>query len=75
MFKLPEKLKSKYEFVTLAAKRAEQLQSGALPRVDRESNKVTVISSVLPIMMNPFRPPVGTQKSLAVVPVRFTCSP
>jgi DNA-directed RNA polymerase omega subunit len=44
MFKLPEKLKSKYEFVTLAAKRAEQLQTGALPRVDRETNKVTVIA-------------------------------
>ena len=44
MFKLPETLRSKYEFVTLAAKRAEQLQSGALPRVDRETNKVTVIA-------------------------------
>jgi DNA-directed RNA polymerase omega subunit len=44
MFKLPEGLKSKYEFVTLAAKRAEQLQTGALPRVDRETNKVTVIA-------------------------------
>jgi DNA-directed RNA polymerase omega subunit len=42
MFKLPENLKSKYEFVTLAAKRAEQLQAGAVPRVDRPSNKVTV---------------------------------
>ena len=41
MFKLPENLKSKYEFVTLAAKRAEQLQTGALPRVDRDTNKVT----------------------------------
>jgi DNA-directed RNA polymerase omega subunit len=44
MFKLPEKLKSKYEFVTLAAKRAEQLQTGALPRVERDTNKVTVIA-------------------------------
>ena len=42
MFKLPENLKSKYEFVTLAAKRAEQLQQGAVPRVDRPSTKVTV---------------------------------
>lgn len=44
MFKLPEDMKSKYEFVTLAAKRAEQLQAGALPRVDSASRKVTVIA-------------------------------
>jgi len=44
MFKLPENMKSKYEFVTLAAKRAEQLQTGALPRVDPHTNKVTVIA-------------------------------
>jgi len=44
MFKLPEKLVSKYAFVTLAAKRAEQLQTGALPRVDQDSTKVTVIA-------------------------------
>jgi DNA-directed RNA polymerase omega subunit len=44
MFKLPENLKSKYEFVILASKRAEQLQTGALPRVDRSTNKVTVIA-------------------------------
>jgi DNA-directed RNA polymerase omega subunit len=44
MFKLPEKLASKYAFVTLAAKRAEQLQTGALPRIDQDSTKVTVIA-------------------------------
>lgn len=44
MFKIPEDIKSKYEFVTLAAKRAEQLQTGALPRVDSPSSKVTVIA-------------------------------
>jgi len=33
MYKIPEDLDSKYRFVTLAAKRAEQLQGGALPRV------------------------------------------
>lgn len=33
MFKLPDDLENKYRFVTLAAKRAEQLQVGALPRV------------------------------------------
>ncbi len=42
MFKLPENLRSKYEFVTLAAKRAEQLQTGALPRVTPSTGKVTV---------------------------------
>jgi DNA-directed RNA polymerase omega subunit len=44
MFKLPENLKSKYEFVTLAARRAEQLQTGALPRVTLPTNKLTVIA-------------------------------
>ena len=45
MYRLPENLKSKYEFVTLAAKRAEQLQAGALPRCDHDENsKVTVIA-------------------------------
>jgi len=44
MFKIPETVKNKYEFVTLAAKRAEQLQVGALPRVESTSNKVTVVA-------------------------------
>jgi DNA-directed RNA polymerase subunit omega len=44
VFKVPENVKSKYEFVILAAKRAEQLQMGAVPRVDTGSNKVTVIA-------------------------------
>ena len=44
MYKIPEDLKSKYEFVTLVAKRAEQLQIGAVPRVDLPSSKVTVIA-------------------------------
>jgi len=44
MFKIPEFMKSKYEFVMMAAKRAEQLQMGALPRVDSPSAKVTVIA-------------------------------
>ena len=42
MFKLPENLKNKYEFVILASKRAEQLQTGALPRVDNPTNKATI---------------------------------
>jgi len=44
MYRIPERMKSKYEFVMLAAKRAEQLQMGALPRVDPISTKVTVIA-------------------------------
>ncbi len=44
MYKIPENLKSKYEFVTLVARRAEQLQMGALPRVEIDTNKVTVLA-------------------------------
>ena len=45
MYKLPENIKSKYEFVTLASKRAEQLQMGALPRVDvGDGRKWTVLA-------------------------------
>ena len=46
MYKIPEDLKSKYEFVTLVAKRAEQLQMGAPPRVELDTNKVTVLAQV-----------------------------
>ena len=44
MYKIPEDLKSKYEFVTLVARRAEQLQMGAVPRVELDTNKVTVLA-------------------------------
>jgi DNA-directed RNA polymerase omega subunit len=44
MFKIPEEVTNKYQFVTLAAKRAEQLQMGALPKVESGSEKVTVIA-------------------------------
>jgi DNA-directed RNA polymerase omega subunit len=44
MFKLPDDLENKYRFVTLAAKRAEQLQGGALPRVGDGDRKATVIA-------------------------------
>lgn len=44
MYKLPEELESKYKFVTLASKRAEQLQMGALPRVADTERKVTVLA-------------------------------
>lgn len=44
MFKLPETVGNKYRFVTLAALRAEQLQIGALPRIESDSRKPTVIA-------------------------------
>ena len=44
MFKLPDNLENKYRFVTLAAKRAEQLQVGALPRVADGERKATVVA-------------------------------
>jgi len=44
MYKFPEDLESKYRFVTLASKRAEQLQSGAPARVTEINRKVTVIA-------------------------------
>jgi len=46
MFKLPDDLENKYRFVTLAAKRAEQLQVGALPRVGvgEGERKATVVA-------------------------------
>ena len=44
MYRLPEDLDSKYRFVTLASKRAEQLQMGALPRVEEPNRKTTVLA-------------------------------
>ncbi len=44
MYKLPEDLESKYKFVTLASKRAEQLQTGAPPRVVAPDRKFTVVA-------------------------------
>jgi DNA-directed RNA polymerase omega subunit len=42
MFKIPDSVRNKYEFVTLAAQRAEQLQIGAPPKLASGSTKVTV---------------------------------
>lgn len=44
MLKLPENLESKYRFVTLASMRAEQLQAGAVARVDSVHRKATVVA-------------------------------
>lgn len=44
MYKLPEDLVNKYAFVTLASKRAEQLQAGALPRIAEAPRKLTVVA-------------------------------
>jgi DNA-directed RNA polymerase omega subunit len=35
---------SKYRFVMLAALRAEQLQAGAIPRIDSDTRKATVLA-------------------------------
>jgi DNA-directed RNA polymerase subunit K/omega len=44
VFKLPDDLDNKYEFVTLAGLRAEQLQAVARPRVDAEGRRATVVA-------------------------------
>ncbi len=44
MYKLPENLRNKYEFVTLASQRAEQLQMGSLARVEAPGRKFTVVA-------------------------------
>ena len=45
MYKLPENLGSKYAFVSTASSRAEQLQTGALPRMENsEGRKLTIIA-------------------------------
>ena len=43
MYKLPQELMhSKFRFVTLASKRAEQLQYGSRPKVEASTRKATV---------------------------------
>ena len=44
MNKLPDNPMSKYRFVMLAALRAEQLQAGAIPRIDSDTRKATVLA-------------------------------
>ena len=44
MFEPPQNVMSKYRFVMLAALRAEQLQAGALPRIDSNTRKATVLA-------------------------------
>ena len=44
MIKPPENTMSKYRFVMLAALRAEQLQAGAVPRIDSDTRKATVLA-------------------------------
>jgi DNA-directed RNA polymerase subunit omega len=41
---LPRDVDSKFRFITVAAQRAKQLQSGAKPRVDSRSRKPTRIA-------------------------------
>ena len=44
MIKIPDTTMSKYRFVMLAALRAEQLQAGAVPRIDSDTRKPTVLA-------------------------------
>ena len=44
MFRIPENWESKYRFVTLAALRAEQLQSGSRARLESKHSKPTIIA-------------------------------
>jgi DNA-directed RNA polymerase subunit omega len=41
---LPRDVESKFRFITVAAQRAKQLQSGAKPRVDTTSRKATRVA-------------------------------
>ena len=41
---LPRDVESKFRFITVAAQRAKQLQSGAKPRVDTDSRKPTRVA-------------------------------
>jgi len=41
---LPRDVDSKFRFITVAAQRAKQLQSGAKPRVETQSRKSTRIA-------------------------------
>jgi len=44
MSKVPDNTMSKYRFVMLAALRAEQLRAGAIPRIDSDTRKATVLA-------------------------------
>jgi DNA-directed RNA polymerase subunit omega len=41
---LPKDIDSKFQFITVAAQRAKQLQNGAKPRVEARSRKATRIA-------------------------------
>jgi DNA-directed RNA polymerase subunit omega len=41
---LPRKIDSKFQFITVAAQRAKQLQNGAKPRVEARSRKPTRVA-------------------------------
>lgn len=65
MFKLPETVGNKYRWVTLAALRAEQLQIGALPRVQSESRKPTMIAQeeLAQGLVQPLEESTGTEQA------------
>ena len=44
MFKVPEKVKSKYMFILIAAERAKRLLEGAMPKIETKHTKPTYIA-------------------------------
>ena len=63
MFRIPEDYTSKYMFVTLASLRAEQLQSGAPPRVESRHTKATLVAQheVAAGLVEPWDPEEGQE--------------
>ena len=41
---LPKDIESKFQFITVAAQRAKQIQNGAKPRVEARSRKATRVA-------------------------------
>lgn len=44
IIKIPKEFDSKFRFIVVAAERAKQLQSGAPPRLDLDSNKPSYVA-------------------------------
>ena len=44
MFKVPEKIKSKYMFILIAAERAKRILAGAQPKIETKHTKPTYIA-------------------------------
>ncbi len=70
MYKLAEEVESRYRFVTLAALRAEQLQMGAVPRVEVAHRKAILIAQqeVAEGLVGPWSPDQELAAEEAVAP-------